>query len=300
MKPTWVVGPLLLYFVCLASGQTYITSDITTSQVWGPAGSPYIIQADIGIINDSTLTIQSGLTAGVTVAFDDNCRLEADWGCPIIAQGTALHPVVFTSSSGSPDRGFWKWMTVGGPVPSSFSYCVFEYAETALRMSVSSSPISHCTVRHCYSSGLFCGSSSPVIQYCNIYDNRDGIAISTSAGASGPVIHFNNIHDNTNWNIWSIGCPEPHTMVNAENNWWGSSDEEDIAREILDSNDNPDLHVTIDYDPWWTQQPVKDATWTRIKSLFRTWSTSEQAAAPQKGPTHGRMRRKSAANEDGC
>jgi hypothetical protein len=50
----------------VAHGETYVTADITSSTSWTPAGSPYIIQANVAVTNNSTLSIE----AGVTVAFD--------------------------------------------------------------------------------------------------------------------------------------------------------------------------------------------------------------------------------------
>jgi hypothetical protein len=251
-----------------AAAQTYVTEDITTDTWWTPAGSPYIVQTDVTITDDSTLTIQSVISAGVTVTFDENCRLETEWGSAMVAEGAPVHPVLFTSSLSSPARGDWKWVEVGGPGASRFDRCVFEYAEHGLRVSASSPTVTHCTIRDCSSSGLFCGSASPVVQYCDIHGNRDGIGISAGGQPSSPVINFNNIYDNSNWNVWTLNCPEPHTVVNAEQNWWGSSDEAYIAQEIRDSNDDPDLHITIDYDPWWTEQPVEKASWARVKALF--------------------------------
>jgi hypothetical protein len=245
-------------------GQTYISSDITTSESWSEACSPYIIQADIEITGNSTLSIE----AGVTVAFDGDCSLDATWGSAIIATGTPTEKIHFTSNADTPEPFDWEWVQVGGPNPSTFEYCVFEFAESALRANIADPMITHCTVRSCGSSGLFIASGSPTIEYCDIYANRDGIGLSGGAGSPNPVINYNNIHGNTHWNVYTFGLPEDPVIINAENNWWGTDVEAEIANEIYDSADNPSILLTVDFTPWWTEQPVERSTWSTIKTLF--------------------------------
>ncbi len=248
----------------VAHGETYVTADITSSTSWTPAGSPYIIQADVAVTNNSTLSIQ----AGVTVAFDGEYYLETDWGSAIIATGVSGNGILFTSNAGTPVPGDWTWVQVNGPNPSSFDYCTFEFAQMGLRANVGDPTISHCTIRSSSSSGLFCASGSPTVQYCDIYANRDGIGISSGEVVSNPTINYNNIHDNTHWNVYVFNYPEPAATIDCENNWWGTDVEAEIANEIYDNVDNPDIHVTIDYTPWWVEQPVEATTWGRVKALF--------------------------------
>jgi hypothetical protein len=245
-------------------GQTYISSDITSSESWSAACCPYVIQADVAVSNNSTLSIE----AGVTVAFDGYYSLESEWGSAIMAMGTPGNEVLFTSNSGTPGPNDWTWVQVGGPSPSVFAYCIFEFAQMGLRANVASPTISHCTIRSCSSSGLFVASGSPTIEYCDIYENRDGIGLSGGAGSPNPVINYNNIFDNTHWNIYTFGLPEDSVIIDAESNWWGTSDEAGIAQEIYDSADNPEILVTVDYDPWWTEQPVETTSWAKLKALY--------------------------------
>jgi len=245
-----------------ALAETYVTSDITSSTSWTPAGSPYIIQADVDVTNNSTLSIE----AGVTVAFDGVYIFGTAWGSAIIATGISGNGVLFTSNAGTPAPNDWKWLVVNGPNASSFDYCTFEFAEQGLRVSFASPTVSHCTIRSCGSSGLFIGESSPAVQYCDIYANRDGIGI--TGNTSNPMINYNNIHDNTHWNVYVFSFPEPAATIDCENNWWGTDVEAEIANEIRDSMDNPAIFATIDFDPWWVEQPVEDTSWGRVKALF--------------------------------
>ena len=254
----------VLTMAAAAHGETYVTADITSSTSWTPAGSPYIIQADVAVTNSSTLTIDPG----VTVAFDGDYYLETDWGSAIAAAGVPGNRVLFTSNAGAPAPGDWTWVQVNGPNPSSFDYCTFEFAQMGLRANVGDPTVTHCIIRSSSSSGLFCASGSPTVQYCDIYANRDGIGINSGATVSNPVINYNNIHDNTHWNLYVFSYPEPAGIIDAENNWWGTDDGAQIANEIYDSVDNPDIYATIDYTPWWVEQPVEEASWGRVKALF--------------------------------
>jgi hypothetical protein len=264
MKALLMAAAVLAAAGGAASGQTYVSNDITSSESWSAACSPYIIQADIEITGNSTLSIE----AGVTVAFDGVYMLEASWGSAITAMGTPGDRVLFTSNEGAPAPGDWKWVDVSGPNPSVFAYCTFEFAENGLRADFAGPTVSHCTIRSCLSSGLFCGSGSPTVEYCDIYANRDGIGLSGSTVSPNPVINYSNIYDNTHWNIYTFGTPEESVTIDAESNWWGTNIESEIANEIYDSADNPAIHVTVDYTPWWTEQPIELATWTTITALF--------------------------------
>ncbi len=258
---------VVLIVAATAVGETYVTSDITTSETWTPAGSPYIIQANIVVPAWATLTIQSSPTEGVTVAFDGYYYLNTETGS-IIAEGSANHPVVFTSNAGLQAPGDWTWVQTAGAVPSSFSYCTFEYAQMGIRANGNSPTISHCTVRSCSQVGIFCIDASPTIEYCDIYDNPDGIHVFYSSAPTLPVVNNNNIYGNTSYNLRVIIYPVPGGTINAENNWWGTDVEGEIQQEIRDSTDSPDIHATVDYDPWLMEQPVDVSTWSRIKNMF--------------------------------
>lgn len=257
----WVLV-LMFCAAATADGQTYISSDIASSETWWEACCPYIIQADVEVTNNSTLNIE----AGVTVAFDGDYTLSTSWGSAITATGTVTDGILFTSNAGTPQPGDWRCVEVNGPNPSSFTYCTFEFGEYGLRPNYGDPTVTHCTIRSCSSSGLFCAASSPVVTYCDIYANRDGIGI--SGNESNPVVNFCNIHDNTHWNVYTFSYPEPARTINCENNWWGTDVEATIQQEIYDSNDNPSIYVTVDFDPWWVEQPVDEMTWGRVKALF--------------------------------
>lgn len=258
-----VLAALAMAMAVAASAETCVTGDITSSTSWTPAGSPYIIQVDVDIF-DCTLTIEGG----VTVAFDGNYYLSTDGQGTISATGTSENQILFTSNAVSPAPGNWNWVQVMGAYQSSFAYCTFEYANQGLRVNGTSlDPVVwYCTFRNCSTSGIFCASAGPTVERCDIYACRDGITI--SGNVSNPGITNNNIYDNTHWNIYVMNYPEPARSINCRYNWWGTAVEAKIAQRIRDSADQPDIYATIDYDPWWTEQPVEATTWGRVKALF--------------------------------
>jgi hypothetical protein len=262
MRALLAIAWIAVFAATAATAETYVSGDITMSTAWTPAGSPYIIQSNVSVIDDSILDIHSG----VTVAFDGDYYLEIHWGSAITANGTAGERIRFTSNSGTPAPGDWKWVDVGGPATSSFQYCTFEYAEQGLRIGYSSPTVSYCTIRFCSSSGLYVGNASPAVQSCEMYACRDGVMI--SGNASNPTLHFCNIFDNTHWNLYVLDFPAPAATIDCENNWWGTIVEAEIAQEIRDSADDPGLYATIDYTPWLTAQPIEEKSWTKVKAPF--------------------------------
>ncbi|MBN2564550.1 MAG: hypothetical protein JXB46_02450 [Candidatus Eisenbacteria bacterium] len=267
MKTALCLVSLVVVLAHPAMTETIITDDITADTWWNPCGTPYVIRANVSVTGNSTLTIESSDTEAVTVIFDGDYYLETEWGSAIVATGNADHYAVFTSDAATPAQGDWKWIEVNGPNASSFTYCMFEYAEQGVRANYAAPTINYCSFRQCLY-GLFCAGGSPAVQRCDIYANHAGIAISGSGATANPIINFNNIHSNTHWNVYVLSYGEPDAIIDAENNWWGTDEESAIAWEINDATDEPSVHATVDVDPWWSQQPVEPASWSRVKALF--------------------------------
>lgn len=244
-----------------AGAETIVGGSITMDTIWGASGSPYIVTDDVTVNENVTLTIQPG----VTVAFDGFWHLNADWDGTILAIGDPGNHVLFTSNHPDPENNHWEYVQVLGDSGSAFTYCTFEYAYMGVRANNSSPDIDHCLFRLC-TTGIFCAMGSPTIEHCDITANRDGIWISNNP--SQPVIHYNNIHQNTHWNIYSTTYPAPEVVVDAENNWWGTTDPVAIANEINDSTDMGGIYVTIDFDPWLGEMPTEPMSWGGVKTIY--------------------------------
>ncbi|MBC8424833.1 right-handed parallel beta-helix repeat-containing protein [bacterium] len=241
--------------------QTYIAGDITSDTTWSEGCCPYVIQSDVEVTDDSTLTIE----AGVTVAFDGDFILSTGWGSAIVATGAPGNRVLFTSNAVTPQAADWNWLLANGPVPSSFAYCTVEYAEQGIRSTNAAPAVSHCVARHCLT-GMYCANASPIIEHCDI--TGCGTAIWIHGNASNPVINNNNIHGNTGWLVYVTGFPAPAVTIDAENNWWGTTVGAEIADDIKDSADDAEIYATIDFDPWQGELPAEAMSWGGVKTLY--------------------------------
>ena len=244
-----------------ALAQTDVTENVATNTTWGTTGSPYILQGNIYVTSGSILTIDPG----VIVKFDAGARLETHAGCSIVANGTVGNEILFTSSSGTPAPYAWNAVYVSQSPASSFSYCIFEYGNFNLYIAQSDPTVSHCTSRKS-GYGITCDGASPQIESCDVVENGSGIVV--YGPVSAPVVHNCNLYDNPSGNMYVTAYTVPPMVtIDAENNWWGT----DVDAEIANSINIPGLsiYVQVDYTPWLHEVPVEATTWGRVKALYR-------------------------------
>ncbi len=251
----------VLAMAAAAFADTYITENVSTNTTWDLAGSPYIIQGIIiYIMSASTLTIEPG----VTVRFDENTQLETEGGSSIVAEGSYGNEILFTWNSGSPAVDDWNAVHLSQSPASSFSCCVFEYGEYNLYIEQSDLTVSHCTSRNSFY-GITCANASPQVESCDIIDNWRGIGIFGPDAA--PVVHDCNLYANSAANVYVAGYTEPPmATIDAENNWWGTDVDAEIANTIDIASFS--LYVEVDYDPWLHEVPVEASSWGRVKAMF--------------------------------
>ncbi len=109
-------------------GQTNVSGGIYANTTWTLANSPYIVTDTVVVFPGVTLTIQPG----VLVKFADNQLLEIRQAS-LIALGSLIQSITFTSNSSTPSAGSWNQIFLnGGNMPSKFNYCTFLYANTAI------------------------------------------------------------------------------------------------------------------------------------------------------------------------
>lgn len=250
----------MLAMAAPALAQTDVTANIDTNTTWDLAGSPYILQGDIYVTSGSILTIDPG----VVVEFDSGAKLKTDAGCSIVADGTVGNWILFTSNSGTPAMYDWYGVHVDQSPASSFSYCVFEYGYFNLSISQSDPTVSHCTSRSSMY-GITCEGASPQIESCDIVQNVNGIVI--YGPDSAPVVNNCNLYDNPSGNMYVSAYPNPPmVIIDAENNWWGTDVDAEIANSIVIHWTS--TYVQVDYDPWLHEVPVEASSWGRVKALF--------------------------------
>jgi len=243
-----------------ALAQTDITENVSMNTTWDLGGSPYILQGDINVTSGSILTIDPG----VIVKFNAGAKLETHAGGSIVANGTVGNEIFFTSSSGTPAPYAWNAVYVSQSPASSFSYCTFEYGQFNLYLKQSDPTVSRCTSRKS-GYGITCDGASPQIESCDIIENMNGIVV--YGPVSSPVVHNCNLYDNPSGNMYvSAYTVPPMVTIDAENNWWGTDVDAEIANSI--SIHGLSVHVQVDYNPWLHEVPVEATTWGRVKALF--------------------------------
>src|SRR5947207_499617 len=99
--------------------QTNVSGGIYANTTWTLAGSPYIVVDTVVVFPGDTLTIQPG----VTVKFANNKWLEIRQGV-LIAIGTVVDSITFTSNSGTPTPGIWGTVSLNGG-HAYYNYCNF-------------------------------------------------------------------------------------------------------------------------------------------------------------------------------
>ena len=104
MKRSTILGAIALLWVAAipAAAQTTISTDITTSTTWSTAGSPYEVTADIRVLNGAILTIEPGVV--VEMGAGTSLLIEGT----LIADGTDIDRITFTSAAGAPEAGDWN------------------------------------------------------------------------------------------------------------------------------------------------------------------------------------------------
>jgi parallel beta-helix repeat protein len=93
---------------------------------------------------------------------------------------------------------------------------------------------------------IISGEGNPIIKQNTITRSANGIHIS---GSPNPTILYNNIESITSFNLY-MGSRTVN--IDASNNWWGTTDTEEIERKIWDSDDDFNLG-RVNYTPFLTK-----------------------------------------------
>lgn len=194
----------------VAMGQTEIQEGEVYG-TWTKQASPYLIQGEVNIPLDKTLTIEPG----VMIKFNGYYKFII-YGC-LIAEGAEGDSILFTTDD--PETG-WHALRfidtrINNQPESKVIYCIVEYGKAtgscpdnrgAGIYAVRSDPvISNCCIRNNRvisgagewgGGGIYCESSAPIIKdnlICNNYSGHDGGGIYCSGS---PVISHNRIINN--------------------------------------------------------------------------------------------------------
>ncbi len=116
-------------FAFSSLAQTSVKGLISSNTAWTKINSPYIVDSTVFVLPNTTLTIEPG----VTVKFADGQSLQIQDGA-LIAMGTRMDSITFTSNSSSPVKGIYPgiYLSVSSQL-SQFNYCNFKYADFAIQ-----------------------------------------------------------------------------------------------------------------------------------------------------------------------
>ncbi len=131
MKIAKLILPLAIFVVFITAAtnaQTNVSGGIYSNTTWTAANSPYIVVDTVVVFPGVTLTIQPG----VTVKFENDKRLEIRQA-KLIAVGTSMDSITFTSNSSNPTPGIWEniWLN-NSTLHSEFNYCNIMYANEGI------------------------------------------------------------------------------------------------------------------------------------------------------------------------
>ena len=154
--PRYMV-PVCLLFAALAvvsasAATTVPAQTISTNTTWTKLASPYTVTGDVTVSAGVTLTLQPG----VTVQFNQYAGLNVNG--TIVADGTAVDPIVFTTS-GTPS---WDGIHILGTsltqnTGSIFDYVTIEYGGASyadLYLEYARVTVSNSTIRNSASDGI--------------------------------------------------------------------------------------------------------------------------------------------------
>lgn len=180
MKIIFSVFIGLLFCISVAA-ETLVNSNITSSQTWTLAGSPYIINGDLIIYGGSEPVVT--VEAGVQIKFNSGSSLQIGSTSPggIIVNGTAANPVLFTANTATPTPGFWECIRSANSSldHAEFNYAIFEYGgEVALGKGIidvngGNPEFNHCTFRYSGTCAIWhtSNTSSAVVENCSFLNN---------------------------------------------------------------------------------------------------------------------------------
>lgn len=250
-----------------AGGIEIAGGTVSSNRTWEtPLGTnvPYAITGDVAISNNAQLTIQPGITlkfaegTGMIIGPSSGWHWCSwantnGWVGSLVANGTPINPIIFTSLSGQ--LGVWKGLL--------FDVYSKQNLQDRCNPAIGTSSLSYCVVEKAGRSNSY-GAAANI--YYRMTDRPDldhcGIQLSTGCGvyayqSTGIVISNSSITNNAT-GVASSGGYVSYT-VDARNNWWG-----DQSGPADPSTGTPDYNPSgtgcsvsdyVTYRPWLNYSP---------------------------------------------
>lgn len=271
----FIMSLVLVLPVSVFSALNYLQEDITNDTTWTIQDSPVYIYGNITVKNGATLTIMSGVEVYFMLVegdggFREGSELYIADG-KLIAEGTQLLPVIFTSGGDIRSDGDWGCIAVEDDSVVNLNHCVIEYAKAGLifwnlsSMSEMASSVNYCRIYHSSEVGILFYNSSPTINFNSIKNNRYGIQ---TQGLSSPTVNYNDICSNYSYNFRNLSG----LNQDATSNWWGTTNINEIEANIYDYYDNHNYGV-VDYTPflessYFNEGGIGDKSLGWLRSIF--------------------------------
>lgn len=177
---------------------------------WQRHGSPYIVNGDITLLRNDTLTVDPG----VTVRFGSGTRFDV-YGL-LKAVGAEGDSIFFHANVQRPGAFRWIKFDGNGTTGSEMSYCVLRYAEHGLHIINADPLITNSNISLHSRTCVRLEGSRSVIRNCNISSSQDnGVFIDEGSRAS---ILENDIHSCINYGIAIGGNSGPLVRGNSISN----------------------------------------------------------------------------------
>ena len=173
--------------------------------------------------------------------------------------------IVFTSGSGG--------TVVGNEVESGISVCSSSTPSLPLTIESNTMGVLSGSLHGGRpTSGIFVARGGPgeVTILDNTIQGKD-----VGARLCRGTLHGNRFTGNTvNIEIGVLAYCSPWEDIDAEANWWGTTDPLEIDAKIIDCYDDDALESCVDFDPWCldeacTQTAAGEFSWGAIKALYR-------------------------------
>ncbi|MBP7654628.1 hypothetical protein KA977_14490, partial [Candidatus Dependentiae bacterium] len=206
---------------------------ISTNTTWDLLHSPYIIDGDLIIDTGIKLTIEPGVICQVNLVDNNNLGFNSSKIEIILCQNAGIisgGSVLFTSNSGTPQSGDWQGIVAAGSISDTLNNLIIEYASVGFELQNSAKLFKNTVYKN--STGVLIKNHNAAVSYCDITHNTTGIRIYGSS--LNPRINFNNIFNNSGYSVENNNSG----IVDAVNNWWGTTVIANIESKIYDSSDN--------------------------------------------------------------
>ncbi len=161
--------------------------------------------------------------------------------------------IKFTSNQATPTKGDWNRIAINNGT-SVLNYLQVEYADSGIYVGPQIPPgltIQNSVFQNNRKGIYIDWGSTVVIDGNTITNNDDGIYVLCQFSGCAPRINHNSIYSNANYNLlmstpgWSFSG----ITIDAENNWWGTTDPNVIMGTIWDFLDDG-YSPRVDFDPF--------------------------------------------------